>query len=73
MIFCTEGALHVSIDYNNATGSRHLKLQISIMRDCIEAGEGGMSEQCMITTAERDDVEDQILTSEVVWRAEYDL
>ena len=29
------------------------------MRDCIEAGEGGPSEQCVITTTEGDDVEDQ--------------
>jgi uncharacterized membrane protein YfcA len=36
--------------------SRHFELQISIVRDRIKAGEGRSSEQCMITTAKRDDV-----------------
>ena len=58
MFFSTEGALHISIDCNNATGSRHLKLHISIVRDCIKAGESSSSEQCVIATAERDYVED---------------
>jgi hypothetical protein len=42
------------------------------VRDRIKAGEGRSSEQCMITTAKRDDVEDQVFASEVIWRAEYD-
>ena len=36
------------------------------MRDYIETGESGSSKQCMITTAEGDDVEDQVFTLEVV-------
>ena len=58
MFFSMEGALHISIDCNNAARSRHLKLQISIVRDYIEVGKGNLSEQCVITTVERDDVED---------------
>ena len=58
MLFSMEGALHVTIDCNNATRSRHFKLQVSIVRDCIKAGESSSSEQCMVATAERDDVED---------------
>ena len=58
MLLSTEGALHVSIDCYDATWSRHLELLVSIMWDRTEASEGGSSEQCMITTAERDDVED---------------
>ena len=48
----------ITIDYNNATRSRHFELQVSIVRDCVEAHEGSSSEQCMVATAERDDVED---------------
>ena len=40
------------------------------MRDRIEASEGGSSEQCVITTAEGDNVEDQVFASEVVLRTE---
>ena len=58
VFFSTEGALHISIDCNNTARSRHLNLQISIVWDCIEVGKGSLSEQCVITTAERDDVED---------------
>ena len=58
VLFSMEGALHVSIDNNDATWSGHFKLQISIVRDCIKAGESSSSEQCVITTAEGDDVKD---------------
>ena len=68
----TEGALHISIYCDDATWSRHFELQISIVRDCIKAGESSSSKQCMITTAKRDDVEVQFFALEVVWRAEYD-
>ena len=65
MLFSTEGAFHISICYNDAAWSGHLKLQIGIVRDYIKARESSSSEQCVITTAEGDDVEDQFFTSEV--------
>ena len=43
MLLRMEGALHVSIDCYNATWSRHLKLEISVVRGCIEIGERGSS------------------------------
>ena len=70
MFFGTEGALDISIDCNKLTRSRHLKLQISIVQDCIKVGESSLSEQCVITTVERDDIEDQVFALEVVWRTE---
>ena len=39
MLFGTEGALHISIDCDDAMWSGHFELQISIVQDCIEAGE----------------------------------
>ena len=60
----------MSIDSDDATLSGHFKLQISIVQDCIKAGKSGLSEQCMIATWERDDVEDQFFTAEVVWGAD---
>ena len=71
MLLGTEGALKIPIYCDDATRSRHFELKIGIVRDCIKAGESSSSEQCMITTAKRDDVEDQFLASEVLWRAEY--
>ena len=67
MLFSTEGALHISIDCDNAMWSGHFKLQISIVRECIKAGESSSFEQCVITTSEGDDVEDQFFTLEIVW------
>ena len=66
MFVGTEGALHVSIDYYNAVWSRHLELQICVVRDCIEMGESSSSEQCMIATMEGDHVEDQVFASEII-------
>lgn len=66
MLFSSEGALHVSIDANDAPRSEHFKLQISIVRDRIEAGESGSSEQCVIATTKRDNIKDQFFTTEVV-------
>ena len=62
----TEGALRVSIDCYDTAWSRHLELEISIVRHRIESGKRGSSEQCMIATAERDDVEDQVFSSEII-------
>ena len=54
----TEGALCVSIDCYNPVRSWHLELEVGIMRHRIESGKCGSSEQCMIATAEGDDIED---------------
>ena len=70
MLLCMEGALHASIDFYNTTWPRHLKLKVSVVQDCIETGESSSSKQCMIATAEGDDVEDQVFASEVVRRTE---
>ena len=70
VLLSTEGALHISIDSDDAARFGHFELQVGIMRDCMEAGNGSSSEQRMITTAERDDIEDQVLASEVVRRTE---
>ena len=52
MLLSMEGALHVSIDCNDAPWTGHLELQIGVMRDHIEAGKSGLSEQCMIAATE---------------------
>ena len=66
MLLSTEVALRVSIDCYDAAWSGHLELEISIVRHCIESSECGSSEQCVIATAEGDDIEDQFFASEVV-------
>ena len=58
VLLSTKRALCVSINCNNPTRSRHFELEVCIMRYHIEFGECGSSEQCMIATAEGDDVED---------------
>ena len=60
MLLSAEGAFHVSIHCYNSAWSGHLEFEIGVVRDCIEAGESCSSEQCMIATAEGDDVEDQL-------------
>ena len=67
MRFCCEGrsvllhaetALCVSIDYNDPAGSWQLELEVCIMRYRIESRKCSSPEQCMITTAEWDYIED---------------
>ena len=67
MRFCCEGrgvllrlerVLCVSIDHNNPARSWHLGLEVGIMRYRIESRKCGSPEKCMITTAERDYIED---------------
>ena len=72
MLLSTEGALHVSIYCSDAAWTGHLELQIGVVWDRIEAGEGGSSVQCVIADAERDDIEGEVFASEVVRRAEDD-
>ena len=66
MFFSTEGALRVSIDCYDPAWSGHLELEISIVWNCIKSSECGSSEQCVIATAEGDDIEDQLFASKVV-------
>ena len=54
----TEGALHIPIDCYNTARFGHLELEVGIVWHRIESSECGSSEQCMITNAEGDDVEE---------------
>ena len=45
----------------------HLEFEIGVVWDRVEASERSSSEQCVVATAEGDDVEDQVFASEVVW------
>ena len=58
VLLCSERALCVSIDYNNSARSWHLELEVCIMWYRIESSECGSSEQCVLTTTKRDDIED---------------
>ena len=58
MLFCAEGAFRISIDCYDATWTRHLELDISIVWHCVESGECSPSEECVIAAAEGDYVED---------------
>ena len=54
----SEGAFGVSIDRNYSSRAWHLEIKVCVMRYRIELSECGSSEQCVITTAKRDYVED---------------
>ena len=58
MLLGTEGALRISIDCYDTAWSRHLELDISIVRHHIESGKRSSSEQCVIAATEGDDIED---------------
>ena len=58
MLLGTEGAFRVSIDCYDTAWSEHLELEISVVWHRIESSECGSSEQCVITNAERDYIED---------------
>ena len=58
MLLGTEGAFRVSINCYDAAWSRHLELEVSIMRDHIESSECSLYEQCVIAAPKRDDIED---------------
>ena len=58
VLLCSERALCVSIDYNNSVRSWHLELEVCIMWYRIESSKCGSPEQRVITTAERDYIED---------------
>ena len=54
----SERALYVSINCNDPLRSWHLELEVCIMRYRIESRKCGSPEQCMITTTERNYIED---------------
>ena len=58
MLLCSARVLWYSIDYNNSTRSWHLELEVCIMQYRIESSKCGSPEQHVITTAERDYIED---------------
>ena len=58
MLFCTEGAICVSIDCYNPARSWHLELKVCIVRHRVESSEHSSAQECMIATTERDDIED---------------
>ena len=67
MFLDTEGAFCVSIDCYDTAWSGHVELEIGVVWHHIESSECGSSDQCMIATAEGDDIEDQLFASEIVW------
>ena len=58
MLFCTERAVHISVDYYDPVRAWHLELEVCIVWYHIESSKCGSSEQDMVTTAKRDDIED---------------
>ena len=58
VVLRSERAFGVSIDRNYSSRAWHLELKVCVVRYRIELGECGSPEQCVITTAERDYVED---------------
>ena len=58
MLLCTERAVHVSVDCYDLARAWHLELEICIVWYRIESSECGSPEQCVVTTTERDDIED---------------
>ena len=58
VFFRAEGAVRISINCYDPVRSWHLELEVCVMRHCIEFCKCCPSEQCMIATAKRDDVED---------------
>ena len=57
-LFGTAGAFGVSIGRYNAMWAKHLELKGSVVRRYIKSDKCGSSKQCVIATAERDDIED---------------
>ena len=58
VLLSTERALRISLDYYNTARSGHLDLKVGVVRHRIETGKCDSSEQCVITTAEGDDIEE---------------
>ena len=58
VLFCTERAVHVSVECYDPARSWHLELEVCIVWYRIESSECDSSDQCMIATTERDDIKD---------------
>ena len=58
MFFCTVRAVHIPVDCYDPSLAWHLDLEVCIVWYRIESSECGSSEQCVVTIAERDDIED---------------
>ena len=58
MLLHSERAFGVSIDRDYSSRAWHLELEVCVVRHRIESGKSSSSEQCMIATAEGDDIED---------------
>ena len=58
MLLGAEGAFRVSINYYDASWSRHFQLEISVVRHRIESSKCGSSKQCVVGTAKGDTIED---------------
>ena len=58
VLFRTEGAVCISIDYYDPARSWHLELEVCIVWYRIESSECGSSEQCVVAAAKRGDIED---------------
>ena len=66
MLFGTKGAFNISIDCYDAVWSGHFELEVSIMRHRVESSKCGSSEQCVIASAEGDNIEDQFFALEII-------
>ena len=71
MFLGLEGALRVAVDSNDPLGAGHFELEVCIVWDDIKASERCTAEQGVIAAVERYDVEDQVLASKVIGRAEH--
>ena len=58
VIFCTERAVHISVECYDPMWSWHLELEVCIVWYRIESSECDSPEQCVVTTMERDDIKD---------------
>ena len=58
MFLRSEGAFRISVDRDDSTRAWHLELEVCIMRYRIESSECGSLKQRVITTSERDYIED---------------
>ena len=73
MFLRSERMFSVSVDRDDSSRAWHLEFEVCAVRHRIELCKCGSSEQGMIATAKRDDIEDELFASEVVRRSEDDL
>ena len=58
VFLCTERAVHISVDCYDHARAWHLELEVCVVWYRIESSKCGSSEQCVVTTTEKDDIED---------------